>query len=195
MPLMLAYIVRRISNEGDGPTLYHLYDESGDLLFVAKPGIPDSLEETPTHRHITFRKPDGTAVASLDLPWTDAARREGPPQYALIHDDAVYALLTGAGPAADSDSVRLFGVEVEGKRWVGLRPSGDNQPLLNFYEGVASDLSIIGDLEAADLPDPIAVLEAGDSDNTFNVRVTRGRLIQPGLLALALVLLVDSARG
>ncbi len=191
MLIMLAYVVRRTSNEGDGPTLYHLFDEAADLLFVAQPGQPDPGDEVPINRHIYFRKPNGLVVASLDLPWTDAARRDQSPQYALIHDDAVYALLTGAGPVSGDEPFQLCSVEVEGKRWIGLRPTGDDQLLLSLYEDVASDLSIYGDVDADDLPDPVAVVESAESDNLFHVRVARGKLIQPGLMALALVLLVD----
>lgn len=187
---MLAYVVRRTSNEEDGPILYHLFDATADLLFVAQPGQPDPRDAAPTHRHIYFRAPDGRIVASLDLPWADPAR-EGPPQYVLIHDDAVYALLTGSAPADESKPFRLCAVEVEGKRWVGLRPTTGDRPLLSLYEDVDSDLSIYGDLEPDDLPDPVAVVSAGVDDGVFLVEVARGRLIQPGLLALALVLLVD----
>lgn len=190
---MLAYAVRRTSNEAGGPTLYHLYDESGELLYVAEPGVPDPREEAPTYRHIYFRKPGGLAVASLDLPWADAARRDGPLQYALIHDDAVYALLTGSDPTADPDAPAPWRVEVEGKHWIGLQPpgAGEGRPLLNVYEDVAADLSILGDPEAADLPEPVVVIEAGETAGDYAVRVARGRLIQPGLLGLALALLVD----
>jgi hypothetical protein len=194
MLFMLAYAVRRTSNEEDGPTLYHLFDESADLLFVAQPGQPDPRDAAPTYRHIYFRAPDGRIAASLDLPWTDPTRREDSPQYALIHDDAVYALLTGAGPFDEDEPFQLCSVEVEGKRWLGLRPTGDNGPLLSLYEDVASDLSIYGDLEGADLPDPVAVVEAGPENGAFSVKVEKGKLIQPGLLALALVLLVDMQR-
>jgi hypothetical protein len=188
---MLAYVVRRTSNEEDGPTLYHLFDASADLLFVAQPGQPDPRDAAPTSRHIYIRRPNGDIVASLDLPWGDAARREGPPQYALIHDDAVYALLTGAGPVSADKPFRLCSVEVEGKRWVGLRPTAGEGPLLSLYEDVQSDLSIYGDLEPDDLPDPVAVVEGGEVADTFHVHVAQGKLIQPGLMALALVLLVD----
>lgn len=191
MFLMLAYVVRRTSNEEDGPTLYHLFDESADLLFVAQSGQPDPRDAAPTYRHIYFRAADGRIVASLDLPRVDAARREGSPHYVLIHDDAVYALLTGAGPAGEDEPFQLCSVEVEGKRWVGLRPTRDNGVLLSLYEDVASDLSIYGDLEGADLPDPVAVVETGPEDGVFGVKIKKGKLIQPGLLALALVLLVD----
>jgi hypothetical protein len=203
MPFMLAYVVRRTSNEEDGPTFYRLFDESADLLFVAQPGQPDPRDAAPIHRHIYFRTPDGRIVASLDLPWTDSARRDGAPQYALIHDDAVYALLTGADSAGDDEPFQICSIEVEGKRWVGLWPGGskgsedatepaaDENVLMTLYEDVASDLSIYGDLAGADLPEPVAVVTAGSDDGLFNVRVARGKLIQPGLMALALVLLVD----
>lgn len=187
---MLAYVVRRTSNEEDGPTLYHLFDAAADLLFVAQPGQPDPRDAAPIHRHIYFRAPDGRIVASLDLPWDDPARRD-PPQYVLIHDDAVYALLTGAAPPDETKPFRLCSVEVEGKRWLGLRPAAGDGPLLSLYEDVDSDLSIYGDIEPDDLPDPVAVVSAGEDAGVFLVEVAQGRLIQPGLLALALVLLVD----
>lgn len=190
MPLMLAYIVRRITGEGDSPPRYHLFDEAADLLFIAEPVPSPSSTDAPPDRRILFRDPEGVVVASLNLP--RATNRPGePPQYALIHDDAVYALLSGAEPEEKQGPFRLCSIEVEGKRWLGLRPTGDGQPLLSLYEDVASDLSIYGDLEGADLPDPVGIVEAGTDEGVFVVQMARGKLIQPGLMALALVLLVN----
>lgn len=190
MPRMLAYDVRRTSNEADGPTLYRLYDESADLLFVAEPGQPDPRNAAPTHRHIFFRAPDGRIAAALDLPW-DNPDRDLPPRYALIHDDAVYALLNGAPPASEDEPFQLCSVEVEGKRWIGLRQTNGDPALLQLYEDVAADLSIYGDLNEADLPNPVAIVTAGEEPAAYQVRVAQGKLIQPGLMALALVLLLD----
>ncbi|MEZ4515759.1 MAG: hypothetical protein R3C44_02595 [Chloroflexota bacterium] len=159
-------------------------------MFTAVIELLPAGAEAPTHRHVHFANPNGVVVASLISLGTGS--RDQSPQYALIHDDAVYALLNGADPADDFEPFRLCSVEVEGRRWVGLRPTGEDQPLLTLYEDVASDLSIYGDLEAADLPDPVGIFEAGVDEDLYMVQIARGRLIQPGLLALALAVLVDT---
>ena len=94
-------------------------------------------------------------------------------------------------PAAAGATFDRLVIEVEGQKWLGLCWTGGEGPLLILYDIEASDLSPSVDAEAADLPEPIGLLEVGTGDFDFDLTLPAGRLAQGPLLGLALVFLVD----
>jgi hypothetical protein len=187
--------------DGESARRYHLFDRAEALLLVADQGSPWLPAEPP---QVRFSRPDGERVATMDLPRPDDRRTDRKQSYAVIYEHAVYALITAldlsAGTAAfnspplpGAPSFDRLVIEVEGQRWLALcwNEEGDNGPLLVIYDAAAADLPNAVDPEAADLPEPIGLLEVGAGDYDYDLTLPAGRLGQTPLLALALVYLVD----
>lgn len=198
---MLSYRIRRLPSADESATRYHLFDRADQLLLVADQGSAWLPRDEPLQ--VRFARPDGERVASMDLPRPDERRPDKKQNYAVIYEHAVYALLTTMDlssstgsllvpPAAPFPFDRLV-IEVEGNKWLALRWTGDDGPLLILYDAAASGLPASVDPEAADLPEPIGLLEVGTGDYDFDLTLPAGRLVQGPLLGLALVFLVDSA--
>jgi hypothetical protein len=198
---MVSYRIRRLAVEGETARRYHLFDRNDQLLLVADQGSAWLPSGDPPQ--VRFARPDGERVASMDLP------RLGPhpdkkTNYAVIYEHAVYALLTAVEEKRTGDTgplpppgVRPFNqliIEVEGNKWLGLRWSGDEGPLMILYDAGAAGLSTNIDPDSADLPEPIGLLEVGAGDYDFDLTLPGGRLAQAPLLGLALVYLVDSGK-
>ncbi len=198
---MVSYRIRRLPAGDEAGRRYHLYDRSDQLLLVAEQGSP-WLPEAP---QVRFARPDGERVATMDLPLPDDRRPDKKQNYAVIYEHAVYALITaldlssGTGalrppPAAAGATFDRLVIEVEGNKWLGLCWTGEEGPLLILYDLETSDLLPTVDAEAADLPEPIGLLEVGTGDFDFDLTLPAGRLAQGSLLGLALVYLVDAPR-
>lgn len=187
---------------GEPARRYHLFDRAEGLLLVADQGSPWLPADLPPQ--VRFSRPDGERVATMDLPRSDERRADRKYNYAIIYEHAVYALITAldlsggtaalnAPPPAGPPSFDRLVIEVEGHRWLGLRwtEEGENGPLLVIYDAAAADLPAAVDPEAADLPEPIGLLEVGAGDYDFDLTLPAGRLAQAPLLGLALAYLVD----
>ncbi len=192
---MVSYRVRRIHQADDQGRRYHLFDATDQLLLVADQGsawLPPG--EPPQAR---FARPDGERVASMDLPRLDERRPDRKQNYAVIYEHAVYALITALDLSSSTAALtaqpkfdRLV-IEVEGNRWLGLRWTEHEGPLLVLYDMAATGLSAQVDPEATTLPEPLGLIEIGTGDYHFDLTLPSGRLIQSPLLGLALVFLVD----
>lgn len=196
---MVSYRVRRLPAADESARRYHLFDRADQLLLVADRGSAWLSPDEPLH--VRFARPDGERVASMDLPRPDERRPDRKQNYAIIYEHAVYALITamdlssGSNPLALPVAPRSFDrlvIEVEGNKWLALRRTEDDGPLLVLYDTDAAGLSPLIDPEAADLPEPIGLLEVGTGDYDFDLTLPAGRLEQGPLLGLALVYLVDS---
>lgn len=197
---MVSYRVRRLHAADEAARRYHLFDRADQLLLVADQGSAWLPPDEP--QQVRFARPDGERVASMDLPRPDERRADRKQNYAIIYEHAVYALMTamdlssGTGSLTAPPPSRAFDrlvIEVEGSKWLGLRWSEDDGPLLVLYDAAASGLSAAVDPESADLPEPIGLLEVGAGEYDFDLTLPAGRLAQGPLLGLALVFLVDGA--
>lgn len=187
---------------GEPARRYHLFDRAEALLLVADQGSPWLPADVAPQ--VRFSRPDGERLATMELPRPDERRPDRKQNYAVIYEHAVYALITSldlsggtaalnAPPPAGPPTFDRLVIEVEGHRWLGLRWNEDreNGPLLVIYDAAAADLPASVDPEAADLPEPIGLLEVGAGEYDYDLTLPAGRLAQAPLLALALVYLVD----
>ena len=186
---------------GEMARRYHLFDRAAHLLLVADQGSAWLPADHPPG--VRFARADGERVASMDLPRPTDRRPERQHNYAIIHEHAVYALITtpvrppsgATGPLTSSSGIvwpfmRLM-LEVEGHRWLGLRWREEAGPLLVLYDAAAAGLSLAVERDSSDLPEPLGLLEVGAGDYDFDLTLPAGRLEQGPLLGLALVFLVD----
>ena len=200
---MISYRVRRLHAPGELARRYHLFDRADQLLLVADQGSAWLPPDQPPG--VRFARADGERVASMDLPRPTDRRPERQHNYAIIHEHAVYALITtpvrppsgATGPLTSSSGIvwpfmRLM-LEVEGHRWLGLRWREEAGPLLVLYDAVAAGLSLTVERDSSDLPEPLGLLEVGAGDYDFDLTLPAGRLEQGALVGLALAFLVDNS--
>ena len=193
---MISYRVRRLHAPGETARRYHLFDRADQLLLVADQGSAWLPADEPPQ--VRFARPDGERIASMDLPRPTDRRPEKQHNYAIIHEHAVYALITAPigppGATGGSGIVWPFSrlmIEVEGHRWLGLRWTEESGPLLVLYDATAAGLSLSVERDSSDLPEPLGLLEVGAGDYDFDLTLPAGRLEQGPLLGLALVFLAD----
>ncbi len=188
---------------GEMARRYHLFDRADQLLLVADQGSAWLPADQPPG--VRFARADGERVASMDLPRPTDRRPERQHNYAIIHEHAVYALITtpvrppsgATGPLTSSSGIvwpfmRLM-LEVEGHRWLGLRWREEAGPLLVLYDAAAAGLSLAVERDSSDLPEPLGLLEVGAGDYDFDLTLPAGRLEQGALVGLALVFLIDNS--
>lgn len=188
---MLAYSAVRLPAAGADGHRYQLFDSAGHLLLIADQGSP-WLPDDPTH-HVRFARPDGTAIASLDLPWLNAETPEAKRSFAIVYDDAVYALVNRSAAASEEeDRLAVWTLEVEGQKWLMVQEMVNGTPRISLFDEVPGDLAIYGTPEEAGLPDPIGVVSgSGEDDGRFAITFPAGELDQAPLMALALTFLLD----
>ena len=200
---MISYRVRRLHAPGEMARRYHLFDRADQLLLVADQGSAWLPADQPPG--VRFARADGERVASMDLPRPTDRRPDRQHNYAIIHEHAVYALITtpvrppsgATGPLTSSSGIvwpfmRLM-LEVEGHRWLGLRWREEAGPLLVLYDAAAAGLSLAVERDSSDLPEPLGLLEVGAGDYDFDLTLPAGRLEQGALVGLALVFLIDNS--
>jgi hypothetical protein len=200
---MISYRVRRLHAPGEAARRYHLFDRADQLLLVADQGSAWLPPDQPPA--VRFARPDGERVASMDLPRPTDRRPEKQHNYAIIHEHAVYALITTPMRPAGGATGLLTGsngivwpfsrlmIEVEGHRWLGLRWREETGPLLVLYDAAAAGLSLGVERDSSDLPEPLGLLEVGAGDYNFDLTLPAGRLEQGALVGLALAYLVDNS--
>lgn len=188
---MLAYTAVRLPAAGAEGRRYQLFDSAGHLLLVSDQGSP-WLPDDPYH-HVRFARPDGTPIASLDLPWLTANDPKGKPSFAIVYDDAVYALVSQASTAEpEEDRLAVWTIEVQGLQWIVVEQTIEGAPCLCLFDDAPGNLAIYGTPEDAGLHDPIGRVSARlEEDGRFAITLPAGELEHAPLLALALVYLVD----
>jgi hypothetical protein len=114
--------------------------------------------------------------------------------YALIYNDAVYAILTKY-PWPDPDNeeaLPYFVIEVEEQRWLALggRVNGRSAPLrFILCDNLPGDLHVYADPLDVCNADPAAEIDE-TSEGEFMITLPDGRFRHPQLILLALVFLI-----
>ncbi len=183
----MNYTIKRLTTDKAAPASYHLFSESGNLLLVAD-AVTRGDSQPP---QVRFARPDGTLLATMNLPARDAGSR---PDYAIIQDFAVYAIITmehRPGAAPGSVFHTYLTLEAEGGNWLVL-PRQQPPGSFNVYGQMPDGLHTYKNLVESDLPEPIGhVYQAEEGDRDFLVELTTRRWRQTSLVVLALVYLLD----
>jgi hypothetical protein len=184
MRVMPLYRAQRLHTSAEQARRYHLYDSADQLLLVADQGSPWLPEDT--RRSVRLARPDGVQVASLDFP-TAAPKPGKGAAHALMVEHAVYALITVTREPHDGEAAApRHVIEIEGNRWIGERPEGVDEDalLLALYDSGP---------DAADPSAPFGALRASVIEPyDIEAQLPPADLKYPGLLALALIYLVDA---
>jgi len=185
----MIFKVKRLHRATESGRRYHLFDEDHHLLLVADQGSTWLPEEPQTHQtqRVRFAKPNGEQIALLDLPRTSGAISGKAASYAIIFNHAVYALFSEL--AADPNSPSDYLLEVEGNRWLVARQEQDSLVSLNIYDQFPADIEIYAETE---LPEPIGSIRSAEGDYDFTISLPSEELSQAPLIALALVIVVES---
>jgi hypothetical protein len=183
----MDYAVRRLSSGADQPPNYHLLDRQDTVLIVADQNVAPDAE---ARRQVRLARPDGGLLATIELPLADTSA--GTNDYAIIHDYAVYAILSVHHRAIEdgSPAAPYFTLEVEGERWMAL-PDPQLDGCYALYDEVPRGLSPYGALADLDLPPSIGRLCSVEGDYAYTITFDEERLQQPGVVVLALAYLVD----
>lgn len=191
---MMDYGVKRLDPDNGEMPRYHLFDERGRLLLEAEQERPQPAD---ARRQVRLSRPGGKLLASIDLPAAaeEVAEVGASTDYALVHDYAVYAIITQhhRPVTEEQEAARLyFTLEVEGEEWLALsRPEPDECYAL--YDAVPTGLNTYNVLTELDLPPVLGRIYLTDDEYDFGVKLDPQRLEQTALVVLALVLLIDRA--
>jgi hypothetical protein len=183
----MDFAVRRLSSGAGNAPNYHLLDAQDNVLIVADQSVMPDAEQ---RRQVRLARPDGRLLATIDLPLADSSAETA--DYAIIHDYAVYAILS-VHPRVTEDgspSAPYFTLEVEGERWMAL-PDPTMDHCYAVYDEVPRGLFPYGVLADLDLPAAIGRLCALDGDHAYTASLDPDRLQQPALVILALAYLID----
>lgn len=171
----------------------HFYDDQGKLSLVAEYGTPWQEEE---NSKIRIANSGGELLATLDFPGVETTGKQGQGRidYALIHDHAVYAIITKHAPIDpdEEDALPYFTIEAEGERWLALGERGNDRiPLSRFSlcDNTPSDLSVYANpLDACS--EAIGKIRRVVGDYDYDVTFPDSRFQQPRLISFALVFLI-----
>ncbi|MDT8307059.1 MAG: hypothetical protein RRC07_14100 [Anaerolineae bacterium] len=182
--------VKRLQAGAGSAPNYHLLDAQGNVLLVADQSIAANLDE---RRQVRLARPDGRLLATIDLPLASSKTESA--DYAIIHDYAVYAILSVHPPEGEERQPAgpYFTLEVEGERWAAL-PDPTLAHCYALYDEVPRGLTPYGSLADLDLPPAIGRICRLDADVAFTATLDVARLQQPDLIILALAYLIDRAQ-
>jgi hypothetical protein len=148
-------------------------------------------------KQVRFAQPDGRQITSLDLSLErkkDTKKDALHAAYPLVLEHAVYAILNEYLPSpAEGKQVELpyYILEVEGDLWLA-RGQRDAEPYYHLYDQIPATMTTFLSLASTDLPEPFGAIHRVDlSDYDYIVDLDPSRLQHAGLIALALVFLVD----
>lgn len=188
----MDYTVRRLTSGADQPPNYHLLDLQDTVLMVADQNVAPDTEE---RRQVRLARPDGRLLATIELPLLDSAAETA--DYAIIHDYAVYAILSRHARLNEEGSPAAphFTLEVEGERWLAL-PDPKQDGCYTLYDEAPRGLSSYGAPADLDLPPAVGNIchQEGDGDHAYVISLDDERLQQPELIALTLAYLIDRSR-
>lgn len=189
----MDYAVRRQMSGQSEASTYELLDADGNVLLVAdqtQGALPDE------RRQLRLAGPGGRLLATIDLPQA-SAEGEGDVQeidYALIHDFAVYAILSQRRRPGDNHTPNgtYFILEVEGETWLVL-PDPEADGCYALFDEVPAGLHTYDALSDLDLPSAIGHICHSDNGHEHDWRadIAPNRLQETGLLVLALAFLID----
>lgn len=161
---------------------------------VADQTVAPNLDE---RRQVRLARPDGRLVATIDLPEAAVGEAEAKVEadYAIIHDYAVYAILSlhrREVEGAPDDGIYLT-LEVEGEKWLVL-PDPELDLCYALYDDVPAGLHTYDAISELDLPLCIGrICLVNNSEYAFTVDLAPYRLEETGLVVLALAVLLDRA--
>jgi hypothetical protein len=188
----MEYGIRFLEPHSEALQRCHFYDDQGKLNLVAEFGTPWQQEEISK---IHIATPGGELLATLDFPGVGTIGKQGRGRigYALIHDHAVYAIITKHAPLdADEEALPYFSIEVEGERWLALGERENGRlPSSKFFlcDNAPSDLAVYANpLDACS--EAIGKIRCVVGDYNYDVTFPNGRFQQPRLISLALVFLI-----
>jgi len=189
----MEYGIRFLEPHSDVLQRCHFYDEQGVLTLVAELGTPWQDEEDSKIRIAT---PGGELLSTLDFPGVETIGKQGQGRigYALIHDHAVYAIITKHAPidADEAHGLPYFTIEVEGERWLALGERGNGRsPISKFVlcDNAPANLSVYADpLDACD--EAIGKIRRVTGDLDYDIVFPDGRFQEPALISLALAFLI-----
>lgn len=186
----MEYIVRRTTSEtGEFPT-YTLLDTNGATLLHA-----DQSQGPPpdSRRQIRLMRPGGRLLATIDVPPTTVDEDEQRLDYAIIHDYAVYAIVSvhrRHNSEGNGSAERYFVLEVEGETWL-LLPHPEQNACYALYDEAPASLDTYDTLTELDLPRHIGRFCRDGDDRALSIQLDSARLTHTNLLVLALALLID----
>lgn len=188
-------VKRLLAPTGPQPEVanYHLLDRDGALLMVADQTVGPDLDE---RRQVRLARPDGRLLATIDLPEapTDGVSPKAKTDYAIIHDYAVYAIVSvhHLEPEDNGNGV-YFSLEVEGEKWLAL-PDPELDLCYALYDDIPAGIHSYDAIAELDLPLCIGRICLVNSEAyAFTVDLAPYRLEQTGLVVLALAVLIDRA--
>jgi hypothetical protein len=189
----MEYRIKFLETGSEGERRCHFYVGRERLALVADWGTPWLEEE---RRKVRFARPSGEVIASLQFPGLEVTSKGGQVRisYALIYNDAVYAILTKyPWPDPDNDeALPYFMIEVEEQRWLALggRVNGRSSPLkFTLCDNPPGDLQVYADPLDVCGADPIGEIDQTDKGE-FTITLPDGRFRHPHLILLALVFLI-----
>jgi hypothetical protein len=190
----MDFVVRRLSPGADSAPNYHLLDPEGNVLVVADQSAAADLD---ARRQVRLARPDGRLLATIELPQVESnGPVAGTADYAIIHEYAVYAILSVHRRMIAEDAAlpaTYFMLEVEGERWMVL-PDPDMAHCFAIYDQVPRSLFGYETHADVDLPSSTGQLCAAEGEWAYTISLDPERLRETGLLVLALAYLVDSTR-
>lgn len=189
----MDFTVDRTASEADGTPVFLLRDSQGTSLLRAEQAQGPPPEQ---RRQIRLSRPSGRVVATIDLPHAEppAIPAEKRTDYAIIHDFAVYAIISvcrrsdadEGGPTED-----YYLLEVEGETWLAL-PEQQEVGCYMLYDEVPAGLHTYETLTELDLPDSIGRLcRRAEQPAGVSITLSPQRLKHIDLVLLALGLLID----
>ena len=209
----MDYAVKRLNpGQGELPN-YHLLDPRGTVLLVADQGVagPDD------RRQVRLARPDGKLLATIDLPETGTLSANNMADYAVVHDYAVYAILSihrrTAGDDASKDGEKnavknttqgtahgakenghYLTLEVEGEKWLVLHHP-ELPHCFAIYDEIPAGLQTYDNITELDLPPSIGRICQTEDQHAFTANLDPYRLQQTGLVVLSLAYLLDRITG
>lgn len=193
----MDFTVDRTASEADGTPIFVLRDSQGTSLLRAEQAQGPAPEY---RRQIRLSRPSGRVVATIDLPKVEAPAipAEKRTDYAIIHDFAVYAIISVCR-RSDTDEGGPTGeyylLEVEGETWLAL-PDQQEVGCYMLYDEVPAGLHTYETLTELDLPDSIGRLcRQAEQSEAVSISLSPQRLKHIDLVLLALGLLIDRSES
>lgn len=198
----MDYAVKRLSpGQGKLPN-YHLIDPQGRVLVVADQSVARGPDE---RRQVRLARADGKLLATIDLPETGILNANNTADYAIVHDYAVYAILSihrrPAGEETGKNGSKNAGrssmrnshyvtLEVEGEKWLVLHHP-EEPHCFAIYDEIPAGLHTYTTITELDLPPSIGRICHTEDEFAFTANLDPYRLQQTGLVVLALAYLLD----
>lgn len=202
----MDYAVKRLNPGQKESPSYHLLDPQGAAFMVADQNVASRPDE---RRQVRLSRPDGRLLATIDLPEAGALSDDNEADYAIVHDYAVYAIISihrrPASEEAGKDAEKNTGknakenghyltLEVEGEKWLVLQHP-ELAHCFAIYDEIPAGLHTYETITELDLPPSIGRICHTEDEYAFTANLDPYRLQQTGLVVLSLVYLLDQITG